>query len=124
VLATIGVLATIVGAAPGELATSEAVVLMTGPVVGLLTTIAPGNLGAIGGLLLCAPQLPNPARMMRHLTWSRTRVDDALLRRKAVDERHECAQRLSDPLLAAPKKAPTSTARQNVSRFCTDGHAS
>ena len=98
-------------------ATSEAVVLMTGP-TGLLTTIAPGDLGALGGPLRCAPQLPNPARMMRHLRWCRARGDDALLRREAVAERHECAQRLNDPTLAA-NKAPTVT----VSRFCTNGHA-
>jgi hypothetical protein len=55
-------------------ATSEVVVLMT-----VLTTIEPGGLGTLGGPLLCAPQLPNPARMMRHRTWSRTRFDDALL---------------------------------------------
>ena len=55
-------------------ATSEVVVVMT-----VLTTIVPGDLGALGGPLLCAPQLPNPARMMRHLTWSRTRFGDALL---------------------------------------------
>merc|ERR1711965_1030051 len=61
--------------------------------------------------------------MMRHLTWSRARVDDALLRREAVAARHECAQRLNDPTLAAPKKAPTGTARQNMGRFCTNGHA-
>ena len=97
-------------------ATSEAVVVMTGPVVRLLTTIAPGALGAkLGGPLRCAPQLPNPARMMRHLRWCRARGDDALLRR---EERHECAQRLNDPTLAA-NKAPTVT----VSRFCTNGHA-
>jgi hypothetical protein len=84
-------------------ATSEAVVLMT-----VLTTIVPGDLGALGGPLLCAPQLPNPARMMRHVTWSRTRFDDALLRRATVDEHHECAQQLNDPMLAAPK-APTAT---------------
>ena len=98
-------------------ATSEAVVVMTGPAVRLLTTIAPGDLGALGGPLRCAPQLPNPARMMRHVTWSRARFDEALLRRKTVDERHECAQQLNDPMLAAPK-APTAT------DFCTDGHAS
>ena len=92
---------------------------MTGPVVRLLTTIVPGALGAkLGGPLRCAPQLPNPARMMRHLGWSRARGDDALLRREAVAERHECAQRLNDPTLAA-NKAPTAT----VSRFCTNGHA-
>ena len=99
-------------------ATSVAVVVMTGPVVGVLTTIAPGNLGALGGPLRCAPQLPSPARMMRHLAWSPARVDDALLRREAVAERHECTQRLNDPTLAA-NKAPTAT----VSRFCTNGHA-
>ena len=103
-------------------ATSEAVVVMTGPVVRLLTTIAPGALGALGGALggplRCAPQLPNPARMMRHVRWCRARGDDALLRREAVAERHECAQRLNDPTLAA-NKAPTVT----VSRFCTNGHA-
>ena len=99
-------------------ATSEAVVLMTGP-VGLLTTIAPGNLGALGGPLRCAPQLPDPARMMRHLRWSRARVDDALLQREAVDEYHECAWRLNDPRLATP----TATVRQNVSSFCTNRRA-
>ena len=55
-------------------ATSEVVVVMT-----VLTTIVPGDLGALGGPLLCAPQLPNPARMMRHVTWSPARFDDALL---------------------------------------------
>ena len=87
----------------------------------VLTTIVPGDLGALGGPLLCAPQLPNPAKMMRHVTWSRARVDDALLRREAVAERHECAQRLNDPTLAVPTK--TLTLRQNMSLFCTDGRA-
>ena len=103
-------------------ATSEAIVLMTGPVP-VLTTIVPGDLGALGGPLLCAPQLPNPASMMRHLTWSHTRFDDALLRREAVDEQNECALWLNDPMLTAPK-ALTGTVRQNLSSFCTDGHAS
>ena len=92
-------------------AMSEEVVLMTGP-VGVLTTIAPGNLGALGGPLLCArldaPQLPNPARM-RHVTWSRAHFDDALLPRKTVDKRLECAQRLNDPTLAAPATIATPT---------------
>ena len=90
----------------------------------VLTTIVPG---ALGGPLLCASQLQNPARMMSRLTWSRARFDDALLPRKTLDERHECAQRLNvklnDPTFPA-KKTPTATARQNVSSFCTDGHAS
>eukprot|EP00964_Phaeocystis_antarctica_P051065 scaffold29781_cov70-Phaeocystis_antarctica.AAC.2 len=98
-------------------ATSEGVTLMTGP-VGLLMTIVSGDLGALGGPLLCArldaPQLPNPARM-RHVTWSRAHFDGALLRRKTVDERDEWAQRLNGSMLAAPKKAPTATVRQNVS---------
>merc|ERR1740133_145443 len=81
--------------------TSEVVV--TGP-VGVLTTIVPGDLGALGGPLLCAPQLPNPARMMRHLTWSRARFDDALLRREAVDEQNECAQWLNDPTQLLPRQ--------------------
>ena len=98
---------------------------MTGPVVRLLTTIAPGALGAkLGGPLRCAPQLPNRAKMMRHLRWCRARGDDALLRRKAVAERHECARRLNEPTLAAPKKASTATVRQNLSSFCTDGQLS
>ena len=92
-------------------AMSEGVVVMK-----VLTTIVPGDLGALGGPLLCAPQLPNPARMMRHVTWSRARFDDALLPRKTVDERHECTQQLNDPTLAA-KKAPTAT------DLCTKGHA-
>ena len=92
---------------------------MTGPVVGLLTTIAPGNLGALGEPLRCAPQLPTPARMMRHLRWCRALGDDALLRREAVAECHERAQRLNDPTLAVPIN--TLTLRQNMSSFCTNG---
>ena len=64
-------------------ATSEVVLFML-----VLTTIVPG---ALGGPLLSAPQLPNPAKMMRHVTWSPTRFDDALLQRGAVDEQNECA---------------------------------
>ena len=103
-------------------ATSEAVLLMTGPVP-VLTTIVPGDLGALGGALLCAPQLPNPARMMRHIMWSHTRFGDALLPRKAVDEPNGCALWLNDALLAAPK-ALTATVRQNLSSFCTVGQLS
>ena len=100
-------------------ATSEGVVLMTGPervlaTIGVLATIvdgAPGELGALGGPLLCArldaPQLPSPARMMMLITWSRAHFDDALLPRETVDERHECAQRLNDPTLAAPATTAT-----------------
>ena len=79
--------------------------------------------GELGGPLLCAPQLPNFARMMRHITWSRARFNDALLRREAVDEQNECALWLNDSMLAAPK-ALTATVRQNLSSFCTDRHAS
>eukprot|EP00964_Phaeocystis_antarctica_P029595 scaffold16691_cov74-Phaeocystis_antarctica.AAC.5 len=93
-------------------ATSEAVVVMT-----VLTTIVPGDLGVLGGPLLCALQLPNPARMMRHLTWSRTRFDDALLRRETVDERHECAQQLNDTVSSF-------CTNDTVSSFGTNGRAS
>ena len=98
---------------------------MTGPervlaTIGVLATIvdgAPGELGALGGPLLCArldaPQLPSPARMMMLITWSRAHFDDALLpRNETVDERHECAQRLNDPTLAAP--ATTASPTGNV----------
>ena len=102
-------------------ATSEVVVVMTGSLVGVLITIVPGVLGTLGRPLLCAPQLPIPARMMRYLMWSRARVHDALLRREAVAERHECAQALNDPTLAGPIKTPT--LRQNMGSFCTNGHA-
>eukprot|EP00964_Phaeocystis_antarctica_P029597 scaffold16691_cov74-Phaeocystis_antarctica.AAC.7 len=105
-------------------ATLEGVFLMTGPervlaTIGVLATIvngAPGKLGALGGPLLFArmdaPQLPSPARMMMHITWSRAHFDDALLPRETVGERHECAQRLNDPTLAAP--ATTATPTKNV----------
>ena len=94
---------------------------VTGPerllvTVGVLATImdsTPGDLGALGGPLLCArleaPQQPNAARIMRHHTWNRARFDAALLPRKTVDERHECAQRLNDSTLAAPATTATPT---------------
>ena len=85
--------------------------LWTIEVLGTIVDSTPGDLGALGGPLLCArldaPQQPNAAWKMRHLTWSRARFDDALLPRDTVDERHECAQPLNDSKLAAPARTAT-----------------
>ena len=90
-------------------ATSDLVVrprLLSAP-VGVLATIvdsvAPGDLVALGALLLCARSdaLQLPARMS-HVTWSRTRFNDALPPRDAVDDRRGCAQWLDDLKLATP----------------------
>jgi len=82
-------------------------------VLATIVDSSPGDLDALGGSLFCARmdalQLLIPARMMRHITWSRAHFHDGLLPREHVDERRECAQRLDASTLADPAATATPT---------------